>query len=91
MHRGAKKHVEASQPAAFPKAIRDVSSCANPDPAMVLPNKADCMKLNTNFSMSILASPHLMSNDNTSTTSSSSDTTISDTMIGTYQTRNFSS
>ncbi|XP_011034630.1 PREDICTED: growth-regulating factor 9 [Populus euphratica] len=92
MHRGSKQHLEASKPAAIPATIPFVPGNVHSYPTMNLPNKADCRSLNTDLCISIPTSPQLiMTNDDTRTISNSSDTTISDTMVGTYQNKNLSS
>lgn len=92
MHRGSKQHLEASKPAAIPATIPFVPGNVHSYPAMNLPSKADRRSLNTDLCISIPTSPQLiMTNDDTRTISNSSDTTISDTMVGTYQNKNLSS
>ncbi|XWS45962.1 hypothetical protein CRYUN_Cryun14cG0024300 [Craigia yunnanensis] len=74
MHRGARKHVEVSQPVA----ILTIGDC--PPSRLPIANKAAaCAALNTSLSISI-PSPQLITQDEKSI-SSSSETTISDTTI----------
>ncbi|XVF33469.1 hypothetical protein REPUB_Repub17cG0171100 [Reevesia pubescens] len=81
MHRGARKHVEVSQPVAFPT----IGDCP---PSRLTINKAACAALSTSLSISI-PSPQLITQDEKST-SSSSETTISDTTITFFENGNFS-
>ncbi|KAF3972811.1 hypothetical protein ACB098_06G195600 [Castanea mollissima] len=80
MHRGAKKRVVASQTISVPPVSTAASHRAPPYCSTNIPNKAACAIPNTNLSISIQASPQLIHNDEKST-SSSSDTTITDTSI----------
>jgi len=80
MHRGAKKHAAASQTIPVPTASTAASHRASPSLSSSIPNKADHAIPNTDLSISIQASPPLRHNEK-STTSSSSDTTITDTSI----------
>lgn len=80
MHRGAKKRVVASQTISVPPVSTAASHRAPPSRSTNIPNKAHCAIPNTNLSISIQASPQLIHNDEKST-SSSSDTTITDTSI----------
>ncbi|CAK7347945.1 unnamed protein product [Dovyalis caffra] len=81
MHRGSKQHVEASQPAAIAATIPDVSGSVHTPSTTNLPSKADRKNLNTDLSISMPTSPQpITTNDDTSTASNSSDTTISDTI-----------
>ncbi|KAK6239963.1 hypothetical protein QUC31_005432 [Theobroma cacao] len=80
MHRGAKKHVEVSQPVAVPT--------IGPPSRLTVASKAACAVLSTSLSISI-PSPHLITQDEKST-SSSSETTISDTTITVFENGNVS-
>ena len=92
MHRGSKQHMEASKPAAILATIPVVPGSFHSHPTTNLPSKADYRSLNTNLCISIPTSAKLITtNDDTRTTSNSSDTTISDTMVGANQNKNLSS
>ncbi|KAE7997027.1 hypothetical protein FH972_001697 [Carpinus fangiana] len=80
MHRGSKRHAAASQTIPAPTASTSASHRASPSLSSSIPNKADHAIPNTDLSISIQASPPLRHNEKSST-SSSSDTTISDTSI----------
>ena len=83
MHRGARKHVEVSQPVTIPA----IGDC--PPSRLTIANKAAaCAALNTSLSISI-PSPQLITQDEKSM-SSSSETTISDTTITFFENGNFS-
>ena len=82
MHRGARKHVEVSQPVAIPT----IGDC--PPTRLTIANKAACAAVSTNLSISI-PSPQLITQDEKSM-SSSSETTISDTTITFFENGNFS-
>ncbi|KAJ6328486.1 hypothetical protein OIU77_010222 [Salix suchowensis] len=92
MHRGSKQHMEASKPAAIFATIPVVPESFHSHPTTNLPSEADYRSLNTDLCISIPTSAKLITtNDDTRTTSNSSDTTISDTMVGAYQNKNLSS
>ncbi|XP_059459155.1 growth-regulating factor 9-like [Corylus avellana] len=80
MHRGSKRHAAASQTIPLPTASTAASHRASPSLSSSIPKKADHAIPNTDLSISIQASPPLRRNEKSST-SSSSDTTISDTSI----------
>ncbi|KAF5443736.1 hypothetical protein F2P56_036271 [Juglans regia] len=77
MHRGAKKRVASVPTASSSVAIHR----ASPSLSTNVPNEAGLSSLNTDLSISIQASSQLLQIDEKSTTSSSSDTTITDTSI----------
>ncbi|XVF22684.1 hypothetical protein REPUB_Repub12eG0192200 [Reevesia pubescens] len=82
MHRGTRKPVEVSPPVAIPT----VGDC--PPSRLTIANKAACAALSTRLSISI-PSPQLITQDEKST-SSGSETTISDTTITVLYSGNFS-
>ncbi|XWS32297.1 hypothetical protein CRYUN_Cryun23aG0147700 [Craigia yunnanensis] len=82
MHRGARKHVEVSRPVAIPT----VGDC--PPIRLTIANKVACAALSTGLSISI-PSPQLITRAEKST-SSSSETTISDTTVTVFENGNFS-
>ncbi|XP_037493264.1 growth-regulating factor 9 isoform X2 [Jatropha curcas] len=87
MHRGAKKRVEVSEPPASGN-----STSSHPRTPAILPTKENVITdLNTNLSISISVNPQLVTNDNASDNTVSSDTTISDTIVASCEDGDFSS
>ncbi|KAJ4845546.1 hypothetical protein Tsubulata_021527 [Turnera subulata] len=82
MHRGAKKHEEASLPPSFPTTAAIASSRGHRIPTQIL-HKRDSGgsgELSTDLSISVPAIPQLGADDDASSSSSSA-TTISDTLV----------
>eukprot|EP00257_Ricinus_communis_P024289 XP_015584460.1 growth-regulating factor 9 isoform X1 [Ricinus communis] len=95
MHRGAKKRREGLQSLAHLNATTNILTSIRLQSTTVLPNKEDSTYLNTNLSISISApaNPQLAINNDLSnkTISSSSSTTISDTIAACCEDIDFSS
>ncbi|KAF3439960.1 hypothetical protein FNV43_RR18238 [Rhamnella rubrinervis] len=88
MHRGAKKQVNSFQPTTIVANSGATCNTARLPPTIGIPCRTVSAIPNTNLSISIPGSPPQIYNDQKSTSSSSSDTTITDTSINAHAIRN---